>query len=147
MERLEGKVAIVTGGATGIGEAISKKFAKEGARVVVASYPEDPVEDVVNAIKTDGGGAVGFKGDLSDDSNALRCVQLAVSEWGKLDILVNNAGVFPITSSIDEYPVEAFDYMIKNNIRSAFLMTKYAIPELTKTKGNIVAAGSESGFL
>lgn len=145
--RLEGKVAIVTGGATGIGEAISKRFAKEGARVVVASYPKDPVEDVVNEIKTEGGGAIGFKGDLSEDVNALRCVQLAVSEWGRLDILINNAGVFPITSTIDEYAEDAFDYLIKNNIKSTFLMVKYAIPELQKTKGNIVAAGSESGFL
>lgn len=145
--RLEGKVAIVTGGATGIGEAISKRFAKEGARVVVASYPKDPVEDVVNEIKTEGGGAIGFKGDLSEDANALRCVQLAISEWGRLDILINNAGVFPITSTIDEYPDDAFDYLIKNNIKSTFLMIKYAIPELQKTKGNIVAAGSESGFL
>lgn len=145
--RLEGKVAIVTGGATGIGEAISKKFAKEGARVVVASFPDDPVEEVVNDIKAAGGGAVGFTGDLSDDSNALRCIQLAVSAWGKLDILINNAGVFPVTATIDEFPLEAFDYLIKNNIRSTFLMTKYAIPELVKTKGNIVAAGSESGFL
>ena len=145
--RLEGKVAIITGGATGIGEAISKRFAEEGARVVVASFPEDPVEEVVNSIRSNGGGAVGFQGDLSDDSNAMRCVQLAVSEWGKLDILINNAGVFPVTSTIDEYPVDAFDYLIKNNIRSTFLMTKYAIPELAKTRGNIVAAGSESGLL
>ncbi len=145
--RLEGKVAIVTGGATGIGEAISKRFAEEGARVVVASYPDDPVEEVVNNIRSNGGGAVGFKGDLSDDANALRCVQLAVSEWGQLDILVSNAGVFPVTATIDEYPLDAFDYMIRNNIRSTFLMTKYAIPELVKTRGNIVAAGSESGFL
>ena len=145
--RLEGKVAIVTGGATGIGEAISKKFAQEGARVVVASYPEDPVEEVVNEIKSDGGGAVGFKGDLSEDANAMRCVQLAISEWGKLDILINNAGVFPVTSMIDKYPEDAFDYLIKNNIKSTFLMTKYAIPELIKTKGNIVTAGSESGKL
>lgn len=145
--RLEGKVAIITGGATGIGEAIAIKFAKEGARVVVASFPEDPVEEVVNQIKADGGGAVGFKGDLSDDSNALRCIQLAISEWGKLDILVNNAGVFPITSTVDEFPNDAFDYLLKNNIRSTFLMTKYAIPELAKTQGNIIAAGSEAGFL
>lgn len=147
MKRLEGKVAIITGGATGIGEAISKKFASEGARVVIASYPEDPVEEIVNEIKSEGGGAIGFQGDLSDDTNAMRCVQLAVSEWGRLDILVNNAGVFPVTSMIDEFPVDAFDYILKNNLRSAFLMTKYAIPELKKTQGNIVAAGSESGKL
>ena len=147
MKRLEGKVAVVTGGATGIGEAISKRFAEEGARVVIASYPEDPVEEVVNEIKSNGGGAVGFKGDLSDDANAMRCIQLAVSEWGKLDILVNNAGVFPVTSTVDGYSEEAFDYLIRNNIKTTFLMTKYAIPELQKTRGNIVAAGSEAGKL
>lgn len=147
MTRLRGKVAIVTGGATGIGEAVSKKFAKEGAKVVVSGFPEDPVIDVVNEINSGGWDATAFVGDLSEDTNAMACIKLAVDTYGRLDILINNAGVFPVMTPIENFPSDAFEYLIKNNIRTTFLMTKFAIPELQKTKGCIVAAGSESGLI
>jgi NAD(P)-dependent dehydrogenase (short-subunit alcohol dehydrogenase family) len=145
MRRIEGKVAIVTGGATGIGEAICKKFALEGAKVVVNGFPEDPVQDVVTDIRKMGGIAAAFIADISQEDNAMKCVEYAVATYGQLDILINNAGVFPVMEEIHNYPAEAFDYLIRNNIRSAFLMTKFAVPELKKTRGCIVAAGSEAG--
>jgi 2-hydroxycyclohexanecarboxyl-CoA dehydrogenase len=145
--RLENKVAIVTGGATGIGEAICKKFAQEGAKVLVAGLPEDPVEEVVAEIKEIGGTAIGFQGDLSLMSEARLCVKEAVAIFGKLDILVNNAGVFVETNYLSDYSEEAFDYLLKNNIKTTFCMSKAAITELQKTKGNIVTAGSEAGVL
>ena len=143
--RLRGKVAIVTGGATGIGEAISKKFASEGAIVVVNGFPEDPVTDVVKEIIKRGGKAVSYVADISEPENAKECVQLVQKKFGRLDILINNAGVFPAFDEIDKYPNDATYYMIKNNILSTYMMTKYAIPALQKTRGCIVAAGSESG--
>ncbi|MBX0333634.1 SDR family oxidoreductase [Pontibacter sp. HSC-14F20] len=145
--RLEGKVAIVTGGGTGIGEAICKKFAQEGARVVVAGFPEDPVENVVKEIQKEGGEAIAYNGDISTAANAKACVELAVKQYGQLDVLVNNAGVFPEVNLLQDYTEEALDYMIKNNIKSAFAMSKAALPELHKTKGNIVSAGSEAGVI
>lgn len=145
MNRLKDKVAIVTGGATGIGEAICKKFAREGCKVVVSGFPEDPVHDVVREIMKEGGDASPFMADISLEENALRCVEFAVNTYGKLDILINNAGVFPVMEEVQNYPIDAFDYLLKNNIRSAFLMTRYAVPELKKTKGCIVSAGSEAG--
>ncbi|MCC9137214.1 SDR family NAD(P)-dependent oxidoreductase [Pontibacter silvestris] len=145
--RLEGKVAIVTGGGSGIGEAICKKFAKEGAKVVVAGLPEDPVEDVVKEIQETGGVAIPFSGDLSSLANAQSCVELAVKQYGKLDILINNAGTFPETNMLSDFTEEAFDYLLKNNNKTVFAMSKAALPELQKTKGNIVTAGSESGIL
>lgn len=147
MRRLAGKVAIVTGGATGIGEAISKKFALEGAQVVVVGFPEDPVEKVVEEITQMAGMASPFIADISDEDNAEDCVKFAVETYGKLDILINNAGVFPVIEEINDYSEKAFDYLIRNNIRSAFVMTKYAIPHLQKTRGCIVSAGSESGMI
>ncbi|GAB3198701.1 NAD(P)-dependent dehydrogenase (short-subunit alcohol dehydrogenase family) [Pontibacter aydingkolensis] len=143
--RLKDKVAIVTGGGSGIGEAICKKFAQEGASVVVAGFPEDPVEKVVKEIQKEGEVALGYTGDLSVMGEAESCVKLAVREFGKLDILINNAGVFPEVNMLQDYSEEAFDYMVKNNLRSAFVMSKAALPELHKTKGNIVSAGSEAG--
>ena len=147
MKRLEGKATIVTGGGAGIGEAIAKKFAREGAQVVVAGFPEDPVQAVVDEITAAGGRAVAFTGDISRQENAEACVRLAVEQFGKLDVLVNNAGVFPTTATVDEYPTDAFEYIIKNNIYSMFMMTRAAMPYLQKTRGNVVSAGSESGQL
>lgn len=147
MERLlEGKVAIVTGGGTGIGEAISKLFAKENASVIVCGLPDDPVDEVVKEIQKEGGRASSFKGDISSEGIARDCVNHAVSTFGKLDILINNAGVFPAVGFIQEFPTDAFQYLVKNNILSTFMMTKHAIPELQKTKGCIVTAGSEAGM-
>lgn len=145
MNRLAGKVAIVTGGATGIGEAISKKFALEGAYVVVNGFPEDPVNDVVQEIRKEGGEASPFIGDISHEGVAMECIAFAVGSYGKLDILINNAGVFPVMEEIQNYPTQAFEYLLKNNVRTTFLMTKFAVPELRKTRGCIVSAGSEAG--
>ncbi len=137
----------MTGGGTGIGEAICKKFASEGAKVVVAGFKEDPVEEVAMEIQKKGGTAIAFTGDVSTEANARNCVDLAVKQYGKLDILINNAGVFPEVNVLQDYTEEAFDYMIKNNLKSAFMMSKAALPELHKTKGNIVSAGSEAGVI
>lgn len=145
MKRLEKKVAIVTGGATGIGEAISKKFAAEGAEVLVVGMPQDPVRDVIKEIKKTGGKAIGYSADISSEENAKEAVDTAVKHFGRLDILINNAGVYPEVNTVDEYSPEAFDNLLKNNIRTAFLMTKYVIPHLKKTRGCIVSAGSEAG--
>ena len=147
MERLKGKVAIVTGGGAGIGEAICKKFANEGASVVVAGFPDDPVDAVVKEIKKAKGSAIAFEGDLSITQNAKNCVQLALQEFGKLDILINNAGIFPEVNFMQDFSEEAFDSLLRCNVKATFLMTKYALPELQKTKGNIVFAGSEAGQL
>jgi len=147
LRRLENKVAIVTGGGTGIGEAIAHKFALEGARVVVSGSPGDPVLDVVRSIEKEGGVAFPFVGDIAVADNAWKCVQMAVVRFGKLDILINNAGVFHTTCEIDSYPIQAFDEVVTKNIRSVFLMTRYAVPELQKTAGNIISTGSEAGTL
>lgn len=146
MRRFEGKVAIVTGAGTGIGEAIAHKLAKEGAKVVANSLPYDPLDDVVSSIKNYGGDATACCGDVSEESEAQKCVQTASDKYGKLDILINNAGVFLAVAETQDYPIEAFDRTIRMNLRSAFLMTKYALPHLQKTRGNIVCAGSEAGF-
>jgi NAD(P)-dependent dehydrogenase (short-subunit alcohol dehydrogenase family) len=142
---LDGKVAIVTGGGTGIGEAVAFRLAREGARVVVAGR-SGTVDDVARRIREDGGEATAFKADLADEAGAESCVNAAVETYGKLDILINNAGVLDAAGEVDAFPVERFDGLLRNNLRTAFLMTKFAIPHLQKTRGNIVSAGSEAGL-
>ena len=146
MERLKDKVAIVTGGATGIGEAITRLFVKEGAKVIIAGFPEDPLAELYQELENEGNVKI-YKGDLSQPEKAGNCVQSAIDHFGKLDILINNAGVFPAISELQEFPDEVFENLLKNNIRSTYYMTKYALPELHKTHGCIVSAGSESGTL
>ena len=146
MRRFEDKVAIVTGAATGIGEAIAHKLAKEGAKVIANSLPYDPLDDVVASINDYGGEAISCCGDISEESEAKKCVETAIDKYGRLDILINNAGVFLAVAETQDYPIEAFDRTLRMNLRSAFLMTKYALPYLQQTKGNIVCAGSEAGF-
>jgi NAD(P)-dependent dehydrogenase (short-subunit alcohol dehydrogenase family) len=144
--QLEGKVAIVTGGGTGIGEAICRKFAREGAELVVNGLPDDPISDVVSAILEDGGSAIPFAGDVSIETQAKNCVAAALEEFGRLDVLINNAGVLLVGAETDKIPVEQFDEHIRCNIRTAFLMTHYALPHLRKTKGNVICAGSAAGI-
>jgi NAD(P)-dependent dehydrogenase (short-subunit alcohol dehydrogenase family) len=143
--RLKNKVAIVTGGGTGIGEAIALKFAREGACVVVAGR-STTINDVASRIKQDGGKAIAHKSDLAEEAGARSCVRAALDAFGKLDILINNAGVLDTASTVDAFPVEKFDEMLRNNLRTSFLMTKFAIPHLQKTRGTIISAGSESGL-
>jgi NAD(P)-dependent dehydrogenase (short-subunit alcohol dehydrogenase family) len=143
--KLRGKNVIVTGGGTGIGEAICHKFARDGANVLVNGLPDDPIEDVVGAIENDGGKAIAFAADVSDEFQARACVDAALKRFGRLDVLVNNAGVLLVNAETDDFPVEKFDEQIRCNIRSAFLMTKYALPYLRKTRGVILSAGSEGG--
>lgn len=145
--RLSDKVAIVTGGGTGIGEAICKKFIDEGASVLIAGLPGDPVHEVSQEIRANGGRSTDFSGDLSDDLQARACVKLALDTFGKVDILVNNAGSFPNLEELQSFPTDDFMLLFKNNILSAFMMTRAALPELQKSNGVILFAGSESGLV
>src|SRR4051812_22125621 len=87
---LKDKVAIITGGGTGIGEAICHRFAHEGASVLVNGLPGDPVEDVAAAVRTAGGKAIAFAGDVSEEAGAHACVHEAIRRFGRLDVLVND---------------------------------------------------------
>jgi NAD(P)-dependent dehydrogenase (short-subunit alcohol dehydrogenase family) len=147
MERIKNKVVLVTGGATGIGEAISKKFAREGASLMLAGTPKDPVEKICNYINQQDGKAIPFQGDLSQVTDARACINKALDQYGKLDVLINNAGVFPEIDEVSSYDETNFDNLLKNNLRTAFIMTKYALPELQKSRGVILFAGSEAGQL
>ncbi len=143
--QLQDKVTIVTGGGTGIGEAICLAFAREGAKVIVNGLPDDPVADVATTILEEGGQAIPHVGDVSDETQAQACIDAALEQYGRLDVLINNAGVLLVNAETDDMPTDKFDEQIRCNVRSAFLMTKLALPHLRKTRGNIICAGSEGG--
>jgi len=144
--RLTDKIAIITGAGTGIGEAIAHKFAREGARLMLAGLPSDPVQEVAELVVASGGEAEVHLGDLAEEREARACVDAAVGRFGRIDVLVNNAGVFIANAETDAYRIEDFERTIRNNIRTAFLMTKFALPHLRKTRGNILFTGSEAGI-
>ena len=147
--RLQGKTAIVTGAGAGIGEAIAHKFAYEGASgVLLAGLPGDPIDEVAEAIREQypDTSVETFARDVGSQEAAEACVQAAVDAFGKLDVLINNAGVLPKLAELHEYPIEAFESLVHNNIYTAFHMTRAALPELQKTRGNVVSAGSEAGW-
>jgi len=140
--RLEGKVAIVTGGATGIGRSTVERFAREGARVLVNGLPDDPVEEVANAI---GDAGIAYAADLTDESNAESCVARAISVFGRVDILINNAGAMPDEGLLEHVGTDCFEQILGANVRTAFLTTRAALRHLRESRGVILFSGSESG--
>jgi NAD(P)-dependent dehydrogenase (short-subunit alcohol dehydrogenase family) len=87
-----------------------------------------------------------FAGDLSQEQSARGCVDAALRAYGKLDILINNAGVLLVNAETDAFPIDQFDEHLRCNVRSAFLMTHFALPHLRRTRGNVIFAGSEGGI-
>ena len=146
MGRLDGRVAIVTGGGAGIGEAVVLKLATEGARVVVSGLADDPIDDVAATARRLGADAVACPGDLGDDGVAEACVEEARSRWGRLDVLVNNAATeADRMCRADEMPVSELDRLLRANVRSLVLMTRAALPELRRSRGVVLSAGSTAG--
>lgn len=150
MKRFDGKVALVTGAASGIGRSAALLFAQEGARVVVADVQTEGGGETVRMIKTAGGEAMFVKVDVSNPEQVHAMVSGAVERFGRLDCAFNNAGVEAekaLTPLIDS-PVEEFDRLISINLRGVFLCLKYEIPEMLKSGGGaIVNTASVAGLV
>ncbi|HEV2598861.1 glucose 1-dehydrogenase [Sphingopyxis sp.] len=143
--RLEGKVAIVTGAATGIGRAIAVAFAREGARLIISTSRNMAALRETEALA--GGAAFAIQADSSKAADAKALVDAAVERFGKLDILCNNAGIF-IASPVIDMTEADWDRVIDVNLKGVFLTTKYALPEMLKAGGgSIVNIGSVNSFV
>ncbi len=139
--RLDGKVAIVTGGASGIGAATCRVFAREGARAVVIADLSETASQVVQAeIAREGGSALFRPLDVTQDAQWIEAVNAVVATYGRLDILVNNAGRGgPVSRPIVEQTTEeAWDLMFAANAKGVFLGTKHAIPAMRSTGGGSI---------
>ncbi len=147
---LQNKVAIVTGGASGIGESTAVLFAAEGATVVVADVDENNGVRVVQKIKDKNGRALFVKTDTSKPSDVEQLVKTTVKEFGKLNVAVNNAGIGGASAPMADYPLDAWDTVIAINLSGVFYGMKYQIPELLKAGGgtivNIGSILSQVGF-
>jgi 3-oxoacyl-[acyl-carrier protein] reductase len=132
--KLEGKVAIVTGGNAGIGRGIAVMFAQEGAKVCIVGRNPERGADAVEQIKATGSDGFFISTDVSESENMQMVVSETVKRYGKLDIMVNNAGIIHQGNLID-LKDEDFDHIIKNDLRSVFLGSKYGAIQMVK-QGN-----------
>lgn len=143
--RLKDKVAIVTGGGQGIGKAIALEFARQGAKVVIMSRRQEPLDQVVEQIKAEGGEATALAGDVIKMEDVERVVSGAVETYGKLDILVNVAGIL-ISTDVPGHTEQIWDDTMDINVKGAFLMIQRALPEMLKQgKGKIINIASIAG--
>lgn len=140
MENLEfdGKVALVTGSAAGIGEAIAVSFAQKGAKVVVADIDEENGKSVVEKIIGDGGEAIFVGVDVSDQKAVKQMVDDTVSAFGQLDYAVNNAGIGGAQANTGEYAIEDWLQVIDINLNGVFYCMRYEIPQMLKNGGGAI---------
>ena len=145
--RLTDKVALVTGGGTGIGRAIAELFAKEGAKVAISGRRAKKLEDVVQAITANGGEAIAIPGDVTREEAAKMMVNTSIDHWKKLDILVNNAGVIDRTQTHEATP-ENWDFVMAVNVTGIYYVSKFTILEMIKSGGgSIINIASVSGLV
>jgi NAD(P)-dependent dehydrogenase (short-subunit alcohol dehydrogenase family) len=145
--RLSGKVALITGGASGMGQSEAIIFAREGARVVVADLLEPEGRQTADKITSGGGQARFVKVDVTSEADWQKAIDAAVSGYGRLDVLVNNAGISG-TFDADTLSTAAWDALMNVNAKGVFLGMKYAIPVMQRAGGGaIVNISSISGFV
>ena len=142
--RLVDRVAIVTGATGGIGRAIARRFAQEGADIVIVYLRSPLANEVVEEVKTLGRRAIAVKADISNFSEVNQMVQQAVAEFGKVDILVNNAGTGSVRALLPEMTEEEWDRVISINLKGCFICTLLVARQMIKQKrsGKIINISS-----
>ncbi len=146
--RMEGMVAVVTGGASGLGLEVAKLFSGRGVKIVLVDWDASLVKQAVESLSRGGSDAVGVAGDVSLPRTAAEAIGEAVTKYGRLDILCNNAGIDPVrATNVLETSVEDWDRMMAVNVRAAYLFCKAAIPEMVASGGGaIVNTASVAGL-
>jgi NAD(P)-dependent dehydrogenase (short-subunit alcohol dehydrogenase family) len=135
--KLEGKVAVVTGAARGIGRASAILFAKEGARVTVADTLVELGQETTRLIQNDGGQAQFVATDVASEEQVKKMVADTVSSWGRLDILFNNAGI-TLVKFLEETSESEWDHLMGVNLKSVFFGVKHAVPHMRRQGGGVI---------
>jgi NAD(P)-dependent dehydrogenase (short-subunit alcohol dehydrogenase family) len=138
MVMLEGKVAIVTGGSSGIGRATALAFSNEGAKVAVADINDEGGEETVEMIRNSGGSAIYIHTDVSMSTEVEKMVSKTVETYGRLDCAFNNAGITTETAAITECTEENWDRVNRVNLKGVWLCMKYEIPAMIKQSGGAI---------
>ena len=142
MGRVQDQIAVVTGAAKGLGEAISYRLSQDGARLILADIDEPGLATTASKIREAGGEVETFVGDITEEEPAFRLIENAVENFGQIDILVNNVGGSR-NSKIWQMSVEDWDYTMRLNLRGTFLCTRAAVPHMIKRKrGKIICLSS-----
>jgi NAD(P)-dependent dehydrogenase (short-subunit alcohol dehydrogenase family) len=148
MGSFEGKVALITGGTSGIGRVAAIAFAKEGARVVVTGRREKEGAETVQLIKSDGGEGFFIKSDVSKEADVKEMVEKVMQAYGHLNYAFNNAGIEQLPTPFAEQAEETFDQIMNINVKGVWLSMKYEIPEMLKNGGGaIVNCASIAGLI
>jgi 3-oxoacyl-[acyl-carrier protein] reductase len=136
--KLQGQIAIVTGGGSGFGEGIAKLFAQEGASVIVADIRKDAAERVAAEIREAGGNAVASVTDVTKNDQVAAMVKLALNTYGKLDIMINNAGTTHKSQPMLEVDEKTFDLVYAVNVKSLYLSAKNVVPVFEEQGGGVM---------
>lgn len=146
MQEFEGKVILITGGGSGIGKATARKFAEDKAVVFICGRNMDKLEKVKKEFLLENLELNVIKVDVSKVSDCEIGIKKVIEEAGKLDVLVNAAGIY-IGGNSEDMTEEMWDQVIDTNLKGTFFMSRYAIPELEKTKGSIINVSSDAGLV
>lgn len=148
MKRLEKKVAIITGAAQGLGEAIARGYAREGAITVITDIKLSDLEKLEKELRTNGAEAFALELDVTDESRWKEVIRTVIEKYGQLDILVNNAGI-GIHGNIESTTFESWKKVLNVNLDSVFLGTKYGIDAMKKkgNKGSVINISSIAGLV
>jgi 3-hydroxybutyrate dehydrogenase len=143
MSRLEGKIAFITGAASGIGKEIALEFAREGAKIIIADLNQRGADDAASEIEKMGSKAIGIAADVTDEAQVEAAVQRAIKEFGNIDILISNAGI-QIVHPIEEFSFSDWKKMLAIHLDGAFLTTRACMKQMIASNkgGSIIYMGS-----
>lgn len=136
--KLKDRVSLITGGGIGIGAAIAKAFAKEGAKVFITGRREEPLQQTVKVIQASKNQAGWLSGDVAMSDDAKRMVEACVKQFGRLDILVNNAGILGPQGKITEISETDWDRVFATNVKGIYQLCRFAIPVMIKNVGGSI---------
>jgi len=140
--KLDGKVAIITGGSRGIGFEMAKIFSENGATVVISSKNSQQLKNAADQLSN----TISISADIRKEEDVKKVVEKTIEKFGKLDILVNNAGIFPKIKPLHEISELEWNNVLDVNLNGQFRFTKFAIPYLQKTSGTIINVSSDAGL-
>ncbi len=147
-DRLKGKVALVTGGSTGLGRATALAYGREGASVVVSARRTDMIEEVAASINGSGGKAIAVTADVASDGDVKALIDATIDTYGRIDVAFNNAGIGGADGLTHEISVEDYDQTMDINLKGLWLSMKYELPHMIEQgSGSIVNMSSSAGVM